>query len=120
MDARGRDIDFKKEAVKKAINAEAKALLQSFGNTRDIDSRYPQGNRLTKKEEKDFDGKNKSTDSISTNTSSGKQSFSTQQTNFAHLKKDHRRGPRRGRGQGQDSSATGINITLKKEEAELS
>ena len=96
-------------------------MLQSSSITCDIDSKYPRGNRPAKKEEKDFGGKNKSTDSAPADISSGKQTSSTQQTFFAHLKKDHRGGPQRGRGrgqdsQGQDSPATGVNAIPKKEE----
>ena len=77
LDARGRDLDSWKEAVEKAVNTKAKALLQSSSSTRDMDSRYPQENRPVKKDEKDFGGKNKSTDSTSADMSNGKQSFST-------------------------------------------
>ena len=126
LDARGRDLDSWEEAVKKAVNAEAKALLQSSFSTRDMDSKYSQGNRLAEKEEKDFGGKNKSTDSASADTSSGKQSSSTQQTSSANPKKDqnYQGGPRhrgrRGRRRGQDSPATGVNITPEKEEKDIS
>ena len=41
LDAHGRDLDFWEEAVEKAINAEAKAMLQSSSNTRNMDSRCP-------------------------------------------------------------------------------
>ena len=87
LDARGRDLDSWEEAVEKAVNAEAKAMLQSSASTRDMDSRCPRGNRPAKKEDKDSSGKNKSTDSPSADTSSGKQSSSTQQTS-SNPKKD--------------------------------
>ena len=126
MDTRGRDLNSWEEAVEKAVNAEAKAMLQSSASTRDIDSRCPRGNRPARKEEKDSDGKNKSTDSALADTSSGKQTSSTQQASSAHPKKDYRGGPRRGRGRGQDSRgqdsrgqdspATGVNAIPKKEE----
>ena len=121
MDTRGRDLNSWEEAVEKAVNAEAKAMLQSSASTRDMDSRCPRGNRPARKEEKDSGGKNKSTDSASADTSSGKQTFSTQQASSVHPKKNHRGGPRRerGRGQdsrGQDSPATGVNAIPKKEE----
>ena len=77
LDVQGKDLDSWKEAVKKAVNVEAKALLQSSSSTRNMDSRCPQGNRPTKKEEKDFNGKNKSTDSALADISSGKQLSST-------------------------------------------
>ena len=112
--------------MEKAINAEAKAMLQSSSSTRDMDSRYPRGNRPTKKEERYCGGKNKSTNSALADTSSGKQSSSTQQTSSAKLKKDqdYQQGLRRrgGRGQGcnTDSPATGVNIVLKKEGRDIS
>ena len=120
MDARGRDIDSWEEAVKKAVNAEAKALLQSFASTHDMDSKCSRENRPAKKEEKDFGRKNKSTDSIPADISSGKQSSSTQQTSSADPKKDHSGGPWHGRGQGQDLPAMGVIATPKKEELDLS
>ena len=43
LDARGRDLDSWKEAVKKAVNVEAKALLQSPASTRDMDSNVSGG-----------------------------------------------------------------------------
>ena len=76
MDAQDRDLNFWEEAVKKAVNVEAKAILQSSSTTRNIDSRCSWGNRPVKKEERDSK-KNKSTDSALTDTSSEKQSFST-------------------------------------------
>ena len=98
LDARGRDLDSWEEAVEKAVNAEAKALLQSSASTRDMDSRCPRGNRPARKEEKD--SKNKSADSASADTSSGKQSSSTQQTSSANSKKDqnHQQGDFRRQG----------------------
>ena len=128
LDARSRDLDSWEEAVKKAVNAEAKALLQSSASTRDMDSRCPRGNRPTRKEKKDSSGKNKSTDSVPADTSSGKQSSSTQQTSSANPKKDQdhqqgsrRRGGRRRQGQGHDFPATGVNAsTVKKEVKDIS
>ena len=75
MDARGRDLDSWEEAVKKAINAKTKALLQSSFSIRDIDSCYSQRNKPAKKEEKDSGGENKSTDSVLADTSSGNHSI---------------------------------------------
>ena len=126
LDARGRDLDSWEEAVEKAVNAEAKALLQSSASTRDMDSRCPRGNRPARKEEKD--SKNKSADSASADTSSGKQSSSTQQTSSANPKKDqdHQRGSRQQgdrqrQGQSHDSPATGVNAsTVKKEVKDIS
>ena len=65
------------KAVEKAVNAEAKVILQSSSSTRDMDSRYPHGNKPTKKEEKDSVEKNKSTDFALANISSRKQSSFT-------------------------------------------
>ena len=95
FDARGRDLDFWEEAIKKAVNAEAKALLQSPASTRDMDSKCPWENKPAKREEKD--SRNKSTDSTPADTSSGKQSSFTQQTFSPHPKKGC---SRRGRAQG--------------------
>ena len=121
MDARSRDLNSWEETVEKAINAEAKAMLQSSASTRDMNSRCPRGNRPAKKEEKDSNRKNKSTDSPSADTSSRKQSFSTQQTSSNPKKdQDHQRGPRhcgrRGeQGRNTDSPATGVNTIPKME-----
>ena len=127
LDTRGRNHDSWEEAVKKAVNAEAKALLQSSSSIRNMDSRCPRGNRPARKEEKDSGGKNKSTDSPSADTPSGKQSSSTQQTSSAKKDQDHQQGGSRRRegqqrqGRGHDSPATGVNATaVKKEEKDLS
>ena len=100
LDARARDLNSWEEAVEKTINAEAKTMLQSSSSTHNMDSRYLRRNSPTKKEEKDSDGKNKSTNSPSANTSSGKQSSSTKQTSSANLKKnqDHQQGGSRCQG----------------------
>ena len=87
LDVWGQHQDSSKEAVKKAVNAKAKAILLSSFKTREIDSRYPQGFRPAKREQKDS-GKNKSTNFTFVDTSSRKQSFSTQQTSSANSKKD--------------------------------
>ena len=71
LDAASRDLDSWKEAVEKAVNAKAKALLQSSSNTREMDSRYPRGSRPAKKEEKNSE-KTKSADFPSTDTPNGK------------------------------------------------
>ena len=86
LDTRGQDLDSWEEAVEKAVNAKAKTMLQSSSSTQDMDSTCLWENR--KKDEKDFGGKNKSTDSASTDTSSGKQSSSPQQTFSANPKKE--------------------------------
>ena len=91
-------------------------MLQSFSITCNMDSRCLRGNRPARKEEKDSGRKNKSTDSAPTDTSSGKQTSSTQQASSIYPKKDHRRGPWRGKRRGQDSPVTGVNAILKKEE----
>ena len=98
-------------------------MLQSSASTRDMDSRCPRGNRPAKREDKDFSGKNKSTDSPSADTSSGKQSSSTQHASSNPKKdqdQDHQRGRRRrggrgGQGRNTDSPATGVNIVPTKE-----
>ena len=87
MDAQSRDLNSWEEAVEKAVNVEAKTILQSSASTHDIDSRCLRGNRPAQKEEKDSSGKIKSTNSPSADTSSGKQSSSTQQTS-SNPKKD--------------------------------
>ena len=116
-------MDSWKEAIEKTVNAKVKALLQSFSSTCKIDSKYARENKPAKKEEKDSE-KNKSTNSASTDISSGKQSFSIQQASFINPKKDqkHHRGLRheRGCGRGQDSPATDANVIFKKENVDLS
>ena len=125
IDVRSQDLSSWEEAIKKAINAEAKAILLSSSTTRDIDSRCHWGNRPAKKEEKDFE-KNKSTDSAPADTSSRKQLFSARQTSSANPKKDqdHQRSFRHcggwGQGRNPDSSAMGVNIVLKKELKDIS
>ena len=116
INIQSRDLGSWEEAVEKAFNAEVKAMLQSFSTTRNMDSRSPRGIRPARKEEKDSGGKNKSTNSAFANTSSGKQTSSTQQASSAHPKKDHCGGPRRGRERGQNSPATDVNTIPKKEE----
>ena len=129
LDARGRDLDSLQEAVEKAINVEAKALLQSSASTRNMDLMCPQEKRPAKKEEKDCSRKNKSTDSAYSDTSSGKQLSSTQQTSSANPKKDqdHQQGGfwqqrgQRKQGQSHNSPATGVNAsTVKKEVKDIS
>ena len=94
-----------------------------------MNSKCPWGNRPARKEVKDSGGKNKSTNSPSADMSSGKQSFSTQQTSSTNPKKyqDHQQEgsqrwkPQQRQGRGHDSPATGVNAnTVKKEEKDLS
>ena len=70
LDAQGRDLDSWKEAIKKTVNVEAKAILQSSSNTCNMDSRCPRKNK--KKDEKDSNGKNKSINFAFADTSSEK------------------------------------------------
>ena len=72
LDTRDWNQDSWEEAVKKAVNVEVKALLQSSSSIRDIDSRCSRENRPVRKEKKDSGGKNKSTDFPSADTSSEK------------------------------------------------
>ena len=87
LDAWGWDLDFWEEAVKKAVNVKAKAMIQSSSSICEMDPRCPQENRPTKKKKKDFE-KNKYTNLASADTSSRKQLSSTQQTSFPNPKKD--------------------------------
>ena len=77
FDAKGGDLDSWEKVVEKTVNVEAKTFLQSSANTRNMDSRCLRGNRPARKEEKNSNRKNKATDSIPADTSSGKQSSST-------------------------------------------
>ena len=121
LDAQGRDLDSWEDVIGKAINAKAKKVLKSVSNIREIDSKYLQGNKPAKKEKKNS-GRAKFTNTPSADIPSGKQSSSIHQTSFVHLKKDQNRGPRRerGRGQGQDLLATGVNATPNREKRDLS
>ena len=78
LDTRGWNQDSWEETVKKAVNAEAKALLQSSSSICDMDSRCLRKNRPARKEKKDSGRKNKSNDSPFADMSSGEQSSSTQ------------------------------------------
>ena len=69
LDTRGRDLDSWEKAVEKAVNAEAKALLQLSSSTCKMDWRYPRGNRAVKKEDS---RRTKSIDTSSADVSSGK------------------------------------------------
>ena len=48
LDARGRDLDSWDEVVEKIVDAEAKASLQLYSRTREMDSKCPQGERPVK------------------------------------------------------------------------
>ena len=72
LDAWGRDLDSWEEVVEKAIIIEVKAILQSSSSTRNMDLRCFRGNKPAKKEEKNSDKKNKSTNSAPADTSSWK------------------------------------------------
>ena len=102
--------------MEKTVNTEAKVILQSSSSTRNMDTRCPQMIKPAKKEEKDFNRKNKSTDFTLADTSSGKQISSTQQAFSVHPKKDYYRDPWYRRGRGQDLPATGVNAIPKKED----
>lgn len=71
MDAQSREFDSWEEVVKKAINVEAKTLLQPPSNTWEKDSSCLQGNKPAKKEKKDSK-KTKSIDTPSADVSSDK------------------------------------------------
>ena len=120
LDTQSRDLDSWEEAIEKAVNAKAKALLQSSTSTRNIDSRCPWENRPAKKLEKNSGGKNKSTNFVPADTSNSKQSSSIQQTSSAHPKKDYRGGLWRERRRDQNSPAMGINDTLQNKKVDLS
>ena len=80
-------MDFWKEAIKKAVNTKAKALLQSSSGICEIDLKCSWGNRPTKKEEKDS-RKTKSTDTPSVYILNGKhQQSSTHQTRMVRRTK---------------------------------
>ena len=52
LDVRHQDLDFWDEVVNKTINAEAKASLKAPSETKKIDSWYPRGQQLAKKDDK--------------------------------------------------------------------
>ena len=79
LHTRSRELDLREEIVKKAVNVEAKTLLQSASSTCNIDLRCLQENRPTKKENKDS-GKTKSTNISSVDTSNGKYKSFTYQS----------------------------------------
>ena len=112
LDVRDRDLDFWDEVVDKTVDVKAKASLQAPSGTREMDSRYPRGQRPIKKEDKDSRDyeKNKFSQNPPTNTSS-----SGTQSSLAQPKKEQnsrsRRGEPRRQGQGQNTPATGVNAT---------
>ena len=79
------NLDFWDEVVDKTVDAEAKANLQAPSGTREMDSQCPQGQRPTKKEDKDSKDykKNKFSQNPPTNTLS-----SETQSSLAQLKKE--------------------------------
>ena len=119
LDARGRELDSWEEAVEKAVNVEAKTLLQPPLGIREIDAKCLQGYKPTKKEDKDS-GENKSNDIPSADVPSGKQTSSTNQKKDQNYQEGPRHCSRWGQRQGQDSPATGVNITPEKEEKDIS
>ena len=89
LDARGRELDSWEEVVEKAVDVEAKALLEIPSGTQKIDAKCLWGYKPAKKEDKDS-GKNKSVDILPADVPNKKQISST------HQKKDqnHQEGPR--------------------------
>ena len=68
LDARGRDLDSWDEVVEKAVDAEAKASLQLYSRTREMDSKCPRGERPVKTDDlSEPKEKNKSTHTLSAN-----------------------------------------------------
>ena len=119
LNAQDRYLKSWKEAIEKAVNAEAKTLLQSSSNTRKIDSKCPQKSKPDKKEEKDSK-KIKFADSPSANIPYG---YSTHQSQINKKNQDHQQWFwRRGEwGQAYDSSATGANANaVKKDKRNIS
>ena len=125
LNARGRKLNSWKEAIEKAVNAEAKALLQLPSSTGKIDAMCLQGYRPAKKEDKDS-GKNKSVNSPHTDVPNGKhsQQSSTHQSQTGKKDQDYqegsRRRDRRRQGRTHDSPTTDVNIIPKKEEKDIS
>ena len=81
LDVRDRDLNSWDEVIDKTVDAKAKASLQALSGTKEIDSWCPQGQRPTKKDDKDSRDyeKNKSSQNPPANTSSsGTQSSPTQ------------------------------------------
>ena len=61
LDAQSRDLDSWNEVVEKAVDTKAKASLQLYSKTREMDSKCPQGERLVKTDDFSEPKKNKST-----------------------------------------------------------
>ena len=53
LDVKDQDLDFWDEVVDKTVDVEAKTNLQAPSRTREMDSWCPQGQRPTKKDDKD-------------------------------------------------------------------
>ena len=81
LDIRDRDLDSWDEVVDKTIDVETKASLQALSETKEMNFWCPQGQRPTKKDDKDFKNfeKNKSSQNPPANSlSSGTQSSPSQ------------------------------------------
>lgn len=90
LDAQNQEQNFWDKAIEKAINIEAKTLLQASSGTQKINAIYFQKYRLTKK--KDIDSKkNKAADSLHTNMSSEKHTkkSSTHRSQFSKKNQDY-------------------------------
>ena len=117
LDVRDRDLDSWDKVVDKTVDVKAKASLQAPSGTRKIDSQCPQGQRPTKKEDKDSRDyeKNKSFQNPPTNAlSNGTQSSPTQPKKEQNSRSC--RGGSRRQGQGQNTPATGVNATAIKKD----
>lgn len=120
LNARDGELDLWEEAIKKAVDIEAKALLQPSSKTREIDLKYSWEYKPAKKEEKDF-GKIKSTNTPPIDVSSGKHpQFFTHQSQTSKKNQDRQEGSWRcgGRKQGRshDFLTTNINANIIKKE----
>ena len=113
LDVRDRDLDSWDEVVDKTVDAEAKASFQAPSGTREMDSQCPQGQRPTKKDDKDFRDfeKNKSSQNPLANIlSSGTQS-SPAQPKKEQNSRSRREKPQQ-QSQGQNTPVTGVNTTV--------
>ena len=112
LDVKNRELDSWDEVVDKTVDAKAKVSLQAPSETREMDSWCPQGQRPTKKEDKnsrDYE-KNKSSQNPPTNASSSGTQSSPAQPKKEQNSRSRRGGSRR-QGQGQNTPATGVNAT---------
>ena len=112
-------MDFQEEAVEKAVDTEAKMLLQPPSGTRKIDVMCLQGYKLVKIEDKNS-GKNKSIDILPADVPNRKQTSSTYQKKHQNYQRSFWHHGKQGRRWDQDSSTTSVNITSKKEEKDIS